>query len=116
MPVLIHLVNEEEHGYVELDAQHLADIGKAIEEHRVVTAEVYRYDVSLMLDTLGDECLLPGDVLNHAVDFPGAQSCWEHHHVVVAGESRLHHCWEVAALRTSLVDADAQGSESWQVH
>lgn len=67
-----------------------------------------RHDITLILNALGDECLLPWDVMNTAIlTLSTVQSCREHQHVVVTLESSLHHTWEVATVTPRLVDANA---------
>ena len=62
--VLIHLIDQEKHGDIHLLHQSVADIGEAIEEVAVATAEMDGYHIALILYTLGNERLLPWQIAN----------------------------------------------------
>ena len=74
------------------------------------------HHVALIFHTLRDEGFRPGDILNDAIVLTGAESCWEHEHVVVALKARLDHCREVATLFARLVDGNAERSQPREVH
>ena len=116
MNVLVHLVYEEEHGDIEFYAELLADIGKIVEEIGVLPTEMYRHDITLILHALGYEGLGPWYVVYLSVYASRAQSGREHEHMVVASEASLHHCREVAALVSCLIDRNAHGRKSRKVH
>ena len=59
MSVAIHLVDEKEHGDIELNAKPACDVGNAVKSVRVATAEVYRHHVALGLLALHHKSLLP---------------------------------------------------------
>lgn len=103
--VLVHLVNKEKHGYVDLQMQLLLPVGNAVETFRVAAAEIDRNDITVIFHALRDEGLLPRQIVYLAVYLSGVQTCQEHEHVVVALETGLDHPWKVAALLAGLVDA-----------
>ena len=57
--VLVHLVGQIEHGYVELNAQPFANISQPIEKIGVLSAKMYGDDVALSFYALCDKGLLP---------------------------------------------------------
>ena len=65
--VLEHLVAQVKHCDVELDAKHLVDVCKAVEELGVLALEMYWNNIALRLHALGDECLLPWQVPDYAL-------------------------------------------------
>ena len=62
--VLVHLVDEEQHGDIELYAEPLADVGKIVEEVGVLPSEVYRHYVAVVFHALRHEGLRPGNVVD----------------------------------------------------
>ena len=113
--VFVHFIDQVEHGEVERQT-FVAEVGKTVEEVGVLTTEVDGYHIALILHTLRDEGLGPGNVANHTIPLSRTESCREHQHVVITLETSLHHRREVAALTTRLVDGNTDGSQSWQVH
>ena len=67
--VLVHLVDEEEHGDVELDAQFLRPVGQPVELVRVLSAEMDGHHIAVCLHALGDERLCPRQVMYLSIDF-----------------------------------------------
>ena len=119
MNVAIHLVDKKQHGDVHLQPQALLPTGDTIETIGVATAEVDGNYITMILYTLGDESLLPRQVMDLSIDHTGVETSGKHEHMVVALEAGLHHSGEVAALLTRLVDADTHrtqaGKEQQQV-
>lgn len=119
MDVAVHLVDKQQHRNVHLQPQTLLPTSDTIEAVGIATAEVDGDYVAMILHTLGDECLLPRQVMDTTIDHTGVETRGEHEHVVVALEAGLHHSGEVTALLTRLVDADTHrtkaGKEQQQV-
>ena len=64
--VLIHFVNEEEHGQVEGE-ESVREICQTVEELRILAAEMDGYHVALVFHTLRDKRFRPGNVLDDLV-------------------------------------------------
>lgn len=114
--IFVHLIDEKEHGYIELQLECLADIGNPVEPFRVLSTKVDGYYITVGLHTLADKGLLPGQVFDTALLFAATQSGREHQNVVVGMESSFHHGRKVTTLFARLVDGDGDWSQSWQVH
>ena len=65
--ILIHLINEIEHGEIELEIELLAKTCDVVEAVGIVSTEMNGNHVALILNTLRDEGLLPREVANRAV-------------------------------------------------
>ena len=65
MNVAIHLVDKKQHGDVHLQPQALLPTGDTIETIGVATAEVDGNYITMILYTLGDESLLPRQVMDY---------------------------------------------------
>ena len=74
------------------------------------------HHIALILNTFRDERLCPGDISDFTILLTRAEACREHQHVVIALETRLHHCWEITTLTTRLVNGNADRSQSWEIH
>ena len=98
MHILVHLVDEEQHGYIELNTQPFAEIGYPVEEVGILATEVNGHDIPVRLNTLRYERLFPGQVTYLPICLSGAKSRREHQHVAVALETCVDHGWEIAAL------------------
>ena len=97
--VLIHLVDQIEHGEVE-GQKAVGEIRQTIEGVGILTAEVDRNDVALIFHALGDKRLLPREVANLAIPSARTQACREHQQMIVALEAGFHNLGEgTGALR-----------------
>lgn len=114
--VLVHLVNKPQGGDGKLHLHPVAKVGNAVELNGILATEVDGDDVAMGLHALGDEGFLPWKIADDTVLLPAAQAGREHQHVMVGVESCLYHGGEIAALASGLVDGDADGSQSGQVH
>ena len=95
-----------------LCAELLVFVNKVCEKHDIQ----WWLDYGTLLGAVRHEGFLPWVVMNLAVYLARAKSCGEHQHVVVTLESGLHHGREVAALLARLVNWDANGCQSGQIH
>ena len=74
-----------------------------------------RNNISVGLNTLGDESLLPWKIMNFPIDFPTVKASGKHQQVVVAVETSLHHAWKITALPACFVDTNAHWLQSGEV-
>ena len=114
--VLEEFVHQVEHGQVELQAKHLADIGDGVELIGVAAAEIDGHHVALMLHALGDEGLVPRQVANHAVPTARAEARGKHQYMVIARKSGFDHGRKLPGLLSRLVDGNTQRCEAGQEH
>ena len=75
------------------------------------------HHVALILDTLLDKRLRPGDITNATIFLAtGTDARRIHQHVVIALEACLDHSWKVTTLLSCLIDRNTEGSQSWEIH
>ena len=103
MLALVEFVREGEHGDVQLELQQVPELVEPVEAFRVAAAEPDRDHVAVRHPALGDEGLLPGEVLHDAVDRPGAQAGRVDDDLAVGIERVVDHPDEFGALAAHLV-------------
>ena len=113
--ILIHLVDQEQHGEIERQ-ETVGEIGQTIEELRVLSAEVDGHYVALIFHAFHHESLRPGNVANHAVALARTDACRLHQHVVVALETGFHHLGEITSLMSRFINRNTERGQSWKIH
>ena len=91
MPVLKHLVCQIQHGDIELYTQKITGIGKIVEKIRIPAFKMYRHNIALGFNTLGNERFFPCQVLYNTMLTTGAYPGGKHNDVAVGTESLFHH-------------------------
>lgn len=78
--------------------------------------EVDRHDITLILHALRYERLLPGDIMDTAIDDTRVKTRGEHDNVVVALESRLYGVSKLLTIASGLVDTHTDGPQPREEH
>ena len=109
-------VGQEQHGYVEFQAEALTQRCEAIKAVGIASAKVYGHHVAMSFNALLYECLVPRQVVNDAVLSARAQFCRKHDDVVIAFEGRIDLHRQVATLLARHIYRHAQWRQPVQVH
>ena len=83
MTVFQHFIGQVEHGQVHLEAQPLAGIRQVVEEIGIPSLEMDGDHPAMGFHTLGDEGLLPGQILDDTLLAARAQAGREHDDMIV---------------------------------
>ena len=115
MNILVHFINQEQHSEIEFEML-IAEISQPIKEVTILSTEMNRNDITLILHTLGYKSFCPRKIMNLTIDSAGTKSCRIHKHMIVTLKSGFYHSREIATLLTCLIDGNAKRCKTWQIH